>query len=63
MIALEMAKDHVLWLQAWGVQRGISLAFGDIPKEAFRALCADEEAASEAYERYQAYRQIDKHAD
>lgn|GEM_PF-5419441 len=59
-LALEMARDRVLWQQAWPVCKGIGMALGEIPKEAFLAAASDEEDAALAYEMYQAYRQLEK---
>jgi len=55
-----MARDRVLWQQAWPVCKGIGMALGEIPKEAFLAAASDEEDAALAYEMYQAYRQLEK---
>jgi len=41
------------------VFKGISMAFGEIPKEAFEAISHDEEEAASAYELYQAYRRLE----
>jgi len=54
-----MAMPRLLWQAAWPVARGIGMALGDIPKEAFQAISHDEEEAEVAYETYQAYRRLD----
>lgn len=54
-----MAQRRMLWRDAWPVFKGISMAFGEIPKEAFEAISHDEEEAASAYELYQAYRRLE----
>lgn len=59
-LALEMAKQRLLWRRAWPVCQGIAMALGEIPKEAFEAAAGDEEDAALAYETYRAYRRLER---
>jgi hypothetical protein len=54
-----MAMPRLLWQAAWPVCKGIGMALGEIPKEAFQALAHDEEEAEVAYQTYQAYRRLE----
>jgi hypothetical protein len=54
-----MAMPRLLWQAAWPVCKGIGMALGEIPKEAFQALAHDEEEAEVAYQTYQAYKRLE----